>query len=227
MNNDLTLDHLPSKKSIASRLFRIVFSIYFIITLCLTLAQMYTEYDHTKQEVLREIELLVSTIKPVLVQSIWDYDITRIKLIKNILSKQSTIDGVIITDEKGELLVNDFQTLDTIKTRESVDIVSNQDHSGKNKFEFELFYPGKRKIIGNAVLYFSDDVVLQRVQYGYMLIIINSLLKTIALWAIFLIVSRYILAKPMAQLIDIIRQINLENLEKISIKLNKAASSCF
>ena len=219
MTNDLALEHLANKKSIASRLFRIVFSIYFFVTLCLTLAQMYTEYNHTKQEVLREIELLVSTIKPVLVQSIWDYDIARIKLINNILSKQSTISGVIITDEKGELLINDFQTLDTIKTRENVDSVNNQDRTGKNKIEFELIYPGKRQIIGNAVLYFSDDVVLQRVQYGYVLIIINSLLKTIALWAIFLIVSRYILAKPMAQLIDIIRKINLENLEKISIKL--------
>ena len=106
MTSDLVIDHLPLKKSIASRLFGIVFSIYFIVTLCLTIIQMVTEYNHTKHEIFREMKLLVSTIEPILGKSIWDIDMPRAYSVIDILSKQSIVESVEIEDEKGTLIMS-------------------------------------------------------------------------------------------------------------------------
>ena len=225
MSTDQVYEHIPLKNSIASRLFRIVFSIYFLFTFCLTLAQMYTEYIHTKQEIVREMKQLVSAIEPVLSQSIWNFDMVQVNLIIDILNKQAIIDGVIIEDEKG-LLKYDIPQSDLENTNEfGPDLKSKMKHTDKNKFEFEIFSSYGQKMVGNGTLYYSDKAVFQRVRYGFLLIIINSLLKTIALWVIFLIVSRSILARPMKQLIRIIRNINLDNLDQVSIRIKSKGNN--
>ena len=186
---------------------------------------MYTEYNLTKQEIVTEMKQLVSAIEPVLSQSIWNFDMSQVNLIINILNKQPTIDGVIIEDEKG-LLKYDIPQSDLINTGDfGMDIKTKMRNINKNKYEFEIFSAYGQKIVGNGTLYYSDKAVFQRVRYGFLLIIINSLLKTLALWGIFLIVSRSVLAKPMEQLIRIIRNINLDNLDQVSIRIKSKGNN--
>jgi signal transduction histidine kinase/CheY-like chemotaxis protein len=220
MTNDLTFEHIPLKKSITSRLFRIVFSIYFFVTLCLTIFQMVTEYNHTKQEIYREIKLLVATIEPVLGKSIWDIDMTRAYSVIDIISKQSLVEKVHVADEKGNLILSAPNRSLALNQSDETNQQGIDHQENSNYFyNFEIFHPNIQTKIGMGTIYFSQDAVLQRVKYGFILIIINSLLKTLALWVIFSMVSQKLLARPLGQLIELIRQINFDNLEQLSVKI--------
>jgi len=181
---------------------------------------MVAEYNHTKNEIFREVKLLVSTIEPILGKSIWDIDMPRAYSVVDIISKQSIVESVEIEDEKGTLIMSatdkalDRQPANNKYQKHIPDLNRN-----KYLYEFEIIHPNIQTKIGKGTIYFSQDAVLQRVKYGFALIIISSLLKTMALWGIFLIVSRRLLAKPLGQLIEIIEQINFENLEKLSVKI--------
>lgn len=91
--------------------------------------------------------------------------------------------------------------------------------------EFPIFYTdenGKNHHVGKGTFYSSHEIVFMRVKYGFFLIIINSLIKTAALWFIFLMVIRHALAKPIEGLIEKISKTNFKNIDhQRSIPLSK------
>ncbi|MCP4688922.1 MAG: PAS domain S-box protein, partial [Desulfobacterales bacterium] len=57
---------------------------------------------------------------------------------------------------------------------------------------------------------------------GYALIVINAVIKTIALWVIFLYVSRFVLRRPLSILTSATKKLNLENLEHFKIDIQSS-----
>ena len=71
--------------SIARKLLIRVFSIYFIITIVITLIHMYEEYQYTKNSVYKEVVVLEKTFVTPLSTAVWNYNIDqRDILLKNI-----------------------------------------------------------------------------------------------------------------------------------------------
>ncbi|MBF0289336.1 MAG: response regulator, partial [SAR324 cluster bacterium] len=71
--------------------------------------------------------------------------------------------------------------------------------------------------VGSITLYSSREVVWKRIQYGFLFIIVTAVLKTMALWVIFLWVGRNLLTRPLATLTSAAEQANLDNLEHFTI----------
>jgi nitrogen-specific signal transduction histidine kinase len=55
---------------------------------------------------------------------------------------------------------------------------------------------------------------------GFVFILVNSVIKTVALWVLFLAVSRKHLSQPLGELTALTRNINMDKLDKLRVTIN-------
>ena len=223
----MPIRHLSIKDSILTKLFRVVFAIYFIVTLVVTFIQMWNEYNHTRKDILGELQRVKTSWEPGLATIAWNFDLKALESSLQGLISFPVITGVTIEiqDNRGQIIGyrevgltegNVFINKE-IKTSKMAQLYPD---SGL-KYEFDIIYSELNERVGKGTLYSSREIVLDRVKYGFVLILVNAVIKTAALWVIFLVVGRIILGKPLAQLIDLTQQINLDNLEQLKVDFNQ------
>ena len=223
---------VPLKHSIVTRLLKITFTIYFVVTLSVTLVHMGVEYYHTKNSVIEELKILQKTFEPGLEDTIWTLDLERLQSILNGMLEHPIIIGVktldverlvrfgaagTIVDKDGEYIkVDDQGNFQVIETHQKL-------FSSLFSHEFELSHTndrGQEIKLGKVEIYSSNSVVWGKVKVGFFFLIVNSIIKTIALWVFFLWVGRIHLAKPLAKFTSAIKKINWSNLTESRIQIN-------
>ena len=166
--------------SISARLFKTIFGIYFVITLFVTIAQIFLEYDHAKSEIADEIKQIQESFKPSLVQTLWTFNESQLKSIIIGMKKISIVSEVQIFDYKDRII----QTVGNIpvhpgtfdsgesKKDKADPFVKNDFSSDYFGFEFPLKHTdidGKAHYVGKAVIYSNTAIVFNRVQFGLVL----------------------------------------------------------
>jgi len=213
-------------------LLKITFTIYFIVTLTVTMIHMGVEYYHTKQNVIKELKILQKTFEPGLEDTIWTLDIERLDSILKGMLEHPVIIGVKVIDEEGQDRFGAAGSfIDKNNLHNQIDDKGNlliiESH---NKFFSSLFWHGfdlihindrgKKIKLGKVIIYSSNTVVLEKVKLGYFFLIVNSIIKTIALWVFFLWVGRVQLAKPLFKLTSSIKQLDLNKMDFYRIQIN-------
>ena len=212
------------RSSIAGQLLTAIFGCYLIFTIIVTTVQMVVEYQHVQVEISQEIQMLPNTFGPGIGTALWTYNYNLLDSILAGMQEITTVSGVRIDDQtniRGIGLVEDeqgnylrFEAIDQARpVAEKPGILSNL-----LSHEFEIVYmnpTGQPIHVGTGVIYTSTAVILDRVKYGFVLIIISSLLKTLALWFIFLFFVQRMLGVPLSQLTVSLQKVHLDNLEKV------------
>jgi hypothetical protein len=185
--------------SIAGRLFRIIFGSYFIVTLLLTCIQLIAEYRETETRVTAEIKAMQQTFGSGIANAMWRYEDDALLGILRGIKELPIVVGVTIEDEKG----NFVHSVGMVKDKDGVNLLADPDgHLSPVKKSEPLFgksfsqqFPvifadenGQQRPIGKWTVYSNQNVIIKQVQYGFFLILVNSVVKTIALWFIFLFV---------------------------------------
>lgn len=218
---------IPMRHSLATRLLAITFAMYFIVALVVTLAHMKFEYDQAKQNILADLKMFHTTFQPILSQMVWS--INREALQKTVagIAEAPSIAGV-------RIIPNDIEetTVGTVLTDQGVVLQAsggakprlwaNGDRQGLFGYEFPIVYKGgdgREQALGRGILYSSNAIVFQRVKYGFAVIIVNAIVKTLALWLIFQWLSNRILRRPLDSLTDAVRGIDFVHLEPIQVDL--------
>lgn len=144
--------------------------------------------------------------------------------IKN--NKGETVD--IIKNDKGEIANsiknNKGEIIDFInhdKKQSVFDFIGLLDDYFPMEYSFPLQHKNKGKFVtvGAATIYSSNKVVFDKVLSGFKLIIINAVIKTLALWFLFLVISRKLLSRPLASLTRAAEQLNLDKLNNLKITI--------
>jgi signal transduction histidine kinase len=222
---------VPLKQSIVTRLLKITFAIYFAVTLTVTLVHMGVEYYYTKKEVMDELKILKKTFEPGLEDAIWTLDLERLDSILKGMLEHPVIIGVKAIDEEdvgifgaaGMFMGADGEYIQT-------DSQGNYENIDSQKTIFaSLFWHGfelshvndrnRRVRLGKVIIYSSNTVVLGKVKLGYIFLIVNAIIKTIALWVLFLLVGRVQLGRPLSKFISAIKQINWTNIAEYRIQV--------
>ncbi|MBT3932697.1 MAG: hypothetical protein HOF35_00435, partial [Bacteroidetes bacterium] len=88
-------------------------------------------------------------------------------------------------------------------------------------YRFPLIYQDtKGKIeIGSVTLHSNTNIVYQRVKLDFLLIIVSALIKSLALWFIFLLFARVYLNRPLSILSNAITRLNLDNLSDFNLDI--------
>ena len=224
------------KNSITTRLLMMVFSTYLVITTLLTGFHMSTEYYETKDTIIRDITSFQEMFGSVLSQSVWNGDEKNLQTLVTALQRVSFLTGItvqadMIADITAGIVGNSSQTSlsNNIDKQETVYYQKKQ-HPNKIidrffseafSYRFPLIYQDtKGKIeIGSVTLHSNTNIVYQRVKLDFLLIIVSALIKSLALWFIFLLFARVYLNRPLSILSNAITRLNLDNLSDFNLDI--------
>ena len=211
------------KSNLAARLLRIIFGCYFIVTLVVTCVQLAAEYRHTQQRLDEEIGAMEHTFGPGITGALWRFNGEVLGSIVTGVKALPIVIGVKVEDEQGKLL----RAIGTVN-----DAAGKRMEAGPNgelvpapapgilfdrmfSRNFAAVYvdeAGERHPVGRWTVYSSQQVVVRQVAYGFFLILVNSVIKTLALWFIFLYVIKRTLGQPLRQMSDFVGQLNIDNI---------------
>ncbi len=216
------------KDSIATKLLMAVFAIYFLVTLTVTILHMVAEYYETKRGVTQDLEMFHNTFAPGLALALWNADDVQVHSILKGMMRIPIIVGVKLEDpDRG--MVGKFGRIRNAEggivkidqNQKEVDLLKAEQLSELFGVQREIYYQDRNKTVtvGKIAIYSSSAVIFEKVKYGFFFIIFNSIVKTLALWVIFLLVSRKLLSRPLSMLTNATEQLDLDTLERIQLKI--------
>jgi len=203
------------KRSVATQLMLVVFSLYCLVAITVTLIHVVEEYRYTQQTIAEELKSYENIFGSLLGKALWDLDRDQIAGLVHGLSEVPVIVGVKIERlHDGALEVLNTKGL-------VVNTGSVITDTGSFSYNFPIKYSifGESHTLGQATLYSDSSVIFNRVQLGFTFLIINALIKGIALWFIFLWVSKKILLRPLSILTDAISNVRFDTLSSFKIDL--------
>ncbi len=231
------------KNSIGVMLLRFVFGCYLVVTIMVTASQLYLEYSNVENEVITELYNVGRSFEDGLGSALWTLDAKVINSILVGVQKIEAVAGVRVVNQDGvkEGGVGIFQE-EVEDRREIRSVVANGISArevglpigGEEKtfyeYELEIFYEleGSPKLqIGFAYIYVSRDTVIGRFKNSLILILVNAVIKTSALWIIFLYFSRRFLSRPLDDLTKATAALSgdIAHSEEVSKRLETMSSS--
>lgn len=226
-------DQVNIRDSIATRLLRIVFCFYLIIAIGVTLGHMAMEYRYQKNSISRDLEDIQKTFENGLAIDMWQLNQQSLRSTVEGMLEVPVITGVSIMNADGNdvavggIIVQDGAVgnvglhVNLLGLSEEESAV-HEDEPYKldvftHRFSVVYLYGGEMRTLGEATIYSSTSVVFRRVKLGFLLLVVNAVLKTTALWFIFLWVSNLLLRRPLASLASAAKNVSLENLDSFNV----------
>ncbi|MEM9531796.1 MAG: EAL domain-containing protein [Pseudomonadota bacterium] len=215
-----------SKASVGHRLLTSVFGCYFAIAAGVTLAQLGLEYLKEKERVFHELSHLRETLDDSLSRALWNFDFDQVAATLLGVEKVGTVAATRIVDDGAKQVAATgpgYKAADetngaTVEGSYGGGVVTRATYEQEDISDivFEYKAPiryvdgesGVDRLVGHFYLYSRHDVVIERVKSGLLIIIINSLIKTAALWFIFLFFLRRIVSKPLDALTQLARAVD-------------------
>lgn len=210
--------NLLSKNSLAVHLLRIIFGSYFVVTLIVTVVQLSADYQHTKAGIDNELEAMDLTFGASLASSTWRFQGDVQKATLTGISNLPVVTGVKIEDPQGRLVMALGNIYDSggkqihVEADGSRSAVKAGFLNAAVGHHFPILYRDEHGVIhdiGSWTVYSSRHVVVKKVAYGFTLILINSIIKTLVLWFIFLYVFNRWLGAPITRLSSLVREQDL------------------
>jgi diguanylate cyclase (GGDEF)-like protein len=198
------------KRSFAFKLLKIVFSIYLSVTLVITALQMFREYVQEEDEVLMELKHAEHIFKANLVNALWNYDEGQIRAIEQGIMYSPTIVGMQLYDLIQDKYISHIGFAYSKKRK----IIHNEKKKPSPYLQlfmrkFALEHDGR--VIGEAVLYSSNLVVLNKVKYHFFILVLAAVVKTIVLWAVFFWAFNKFLTRPLNLFCHAMERVDLDN----------------
>lgn len=191
------------KTGLSKKLLTRVLSVYFVLTLIVTLGQIFTEYLSTKQNIESELKILKNTFSTSLTRAIWELNTPQAMSIARGLMELPSVEGVQIRDENGEFIANLGKTIE--QPRKPVETGLMQDHpGGVFGYSFPLIFEfsGRTSHVGDVTLYSSFDIIFSRIEVGVFFLIGNAIVKTAFLVFLFMTAFRRLLSEPLAHITE-------------------------
>ncbi|QCU90571.1 GGDEF domain-containing protein [Thiomicrorhabdus sediminis] len=219
-------------QSIALHLLLVIFGFYFLVAVLVTVVQLYKEYENTKTEFYEEIQTLPATFGKGISDSVWTYNQELLESILQGMYNLPIVVGVKIqsSDQKMDLQIGAvLDEQNQVKYYDSKGQPTEQKLFGlgsKSLFshEFPIHYQGPAFnndiYLGKVIIYSNDQLVFERVKYGFFLILINSLIKTFALWFIIYFFIKKYLGRPLEEFTHKIRQQNTQSPQPIDLSVH-------
>ncbi len=220
------------RQSIALHLLTVIFGFYFLVAVLVTVVQLYKEYENTKKEFYEEIQTLPATFGKGISDSVWTYNQELLQSILQGMYNLPIVVGVKIEslDHKMDLQIGAvLNEQNQVSYYDSKGLPAEQKLFGLGAeslfdYEFPIHYQGPafngEIPLGKVTLYSNDQLVFERVKYGFFLILINSLIKTFALWFIIYFFIKKYLGRPLQEFTRKIQQQNTQSPQPIDLAIH-------
>ncbi len=197
---------LFKRSRISVELLRVVFGIYFALTLTVTLIHFAVEYRHTKQTVASELKTIESTFRESLATALWQLNHKQLEAIANGIYDLPMVVGIGVVDGNGKHLI----------------AIGKQESSPDLYHDFAIHWQFNKEhiFLADVRIHSDSSVVIDRVKVGFMMIALNAIIKSTALWLLFLWAFRKYLGRHMEHLAEQVGEINLDDIQNRRIQLD-------
>jgi signal transduction histidine kinase len=211
------------KTGLSRKLLTRVLSVYFILTLIVTVGQIFTEYLSTKDHVEDELQTLKNTFSTSLTRALWELNTEQANSIAEGLLELPIVEGVQVRDENGNQIAD--YGLSIQRPRSPIEEELIEDHPGgifSYSFPLIFKFSGRESTVGDVTLYSSFDTIFGRIEIGIFFLIGNALIKTTFLVFLFMTAFRTMLSEPLAEIIHQMEGFDPlhPNESKLSVKIN-------
>lgn len=215
---------LPIRESIVLRMLKLSFLFYLMITTVVTALHFCIEYTNTRRSIAKELLAYREMFEPVLKQGLWRLDSKQWRLTVDGMLLSPILEGVRILNEYGEVIYANGIVRNEAGEYVLIDRAGRESPARQKNYLFErifehhftIFHKGYR--LGEASLYYSDSVVFNRLKISFLFIILNTLVKTAAIWIFFIWIGKRILSRPLSELVETMDQIDLDNISHRRIR---------
>lgn len=207
------------KYPLATQVLVRVFSIYFIIATLVTSLHMYWQYHDTKSVVTKEMKDTFSMASEGLAKALWEYNDGQITKTLKGLELLPFISTVTLLDSEGNTY--------TSGSKDSIDPDSPQEKNLQSiiKYAAPLVIGSSAdiknidQVVGYLTLYGNDKDLFERLELGFWLLIINALIKTLAIWMVFIGVGYVMISRPLSALTKATEMLDLTSSEPLPIDI--------
>ncbi|GAB5381269.1 MAG: hypothetical protein Alis3KO_31400 [Aliiglaciecola sp.] len=209
------------KTGLSKKLLTRVLSVYFILTLIVTVGQILTEYLNAKNHIQSELQTLKNTFSVSLTRAIWELNNPQAVSIAEGLMELPIIEGVQIRDENGVYIADKGRTSDQPPDVITAGIM--RDHEGGTfGYSFPLIFEfsGRTSRVGDVTLYSSAGIIFGRIEVGVFFLIGNAIIKTAFLVFLFLNAFRQMLTDPLEELTQQISEFDVDRPESSKLHLH-------
>jgi diguanylate cyclase (GGDEF)-like protein/PAS domain S-box-containing protein len=201
--------------TLAGRLFKWVFSAYLVLAILVTITQLVIEYSAIQRLIGSDLESLGKSFNGGVAGAMWELDRPLMTTMAQGIAQSSIVTGVKIASDDGEAFA-EVGTVPAISSDASSHIFSS--------FQFNTTRllkqtPGGVREIGRLTIFSDRSVALARIKYSFIVILINSIVKTAGLWIIFYVVITRRLSRPIAKITEIVSRIKFASEADESVAL--------
>lgn len=202
-------------QSLAGRLFKLVFSSYLGLAILVTGIQLGIEYSTIQKLIGNDLASLGNSFKGGVAEAMWELDRPLLQTMAKGIAQSSIVTGVQISSQEGIV----FSEIGEIPSRASPEagrlLASFQSDTTALRKKTPL---GVREL-GTLRIFSNRSVALERIKYSFIVIVINSLVKTAGLWGIFYVVITRGLSAPLSRLTEVVSQIKFASESREAIPL--------
>lgn len=212
----------PSGAPLAGRLLRMIFGCYFGVALAVTAGQVFTEYRSAQQRLEADIRAMERTFGRGLADALWNFNTGVLQGIITGIAEMPVVVGVEVRDERGQL-VGSADASRSVKRAVAL-------YDRPFERSFDLVYVDENRAahpVGRWTVRSDDGIALDQVTDTLIVILINSVLKTLALCVIFWIVIRRMVGQPLARISAFLAELDADNLGSRPLQLRPRESREF
>lgn len=170
---------------------------YFLITLVITLVQVFFEYKDIKQRVKADLVKLEETFKPSLRQAIWDLNQPQVDILTQSIYQLTFVKKIEVKDASNIII----HQSDSAKLK----------HEFSHEFDIHHNYQGKVLLLGTVSIYSDRGVVVDQLKFGFLLIVVGAMIKSLILVMLFLWAFRKYLTQPLNEFVHQLGDIKYAN----------------
>ncbi len=220
-------------RPLATRLLRVVFGLFLVVVVCLTIAQMAIEYRYQENSIRKEFSNIQTSFENVLAGQMWHLDENALRSTVEGMIELPIIVGVKIADESGKIIaLGGIVNTGNGKGETGIHVhlqglaPGDQQVHKEQTYRFELYetdfpivYPVNQqpRVLGRVTLYSNASVVFNRVKASFLMLGVKTVVEITLLWLIFKLVFARLLKKPLAELTTAVESVTLDNLDAVKV----------
>jgi signal transduction histidine kinase len=208
------------KTHLGKLLLKEVLTIYFLLTILVTIIQVVVEFSSTRSLIIEELERSFNSIHSPLALALWGLEESQIQQISKGISSLPVVSYFAVWDELSDEPLAEFGEIGIKNLPETYGPIKEGSQFG---LYVQLFFKHEsdHTPVGRALIISGQDRVISRLEVGIIMLIINAMIKSALLIVLFLMVFRRRLGAPLEWLITRIKATHFEELITIREHENK------
>jgi diguanylate cyclase (GGDEF)-like protein len=200
---------MPDLKTLAGRLFKLVFGWYLLLAILVTGVQLGLEYSAIRTTISSDLAALGRSFAAGVADALWTYDQALLDSLVRGIAQTAIVTGVKIENSRGETVAQEGRIPATEEVPSSTLLAPFQTHQVP-LWSIAFGESHDKRALGRMVLYSNRGVAVDRVKYSFLVILINSLIKTAGLWLIFYWAITWRLSRPLTDLSNAVSSLDLK-----------------